>query len=219
MRVDARHTALLAAASARAFDRPRFDDLGLPLHLELPGITPHEEGLHGALRRLVDEDRSRLGEALQPRGDVDGVAEGRVLDVAAAAELAHYDGAGRGAHPDAEALETPTAQHFTPVPVHLRDDPQRSTDGALGVVLPCRGRTEECEHPVACEVLDMPAECFDLADDSSDRLADDELDVFRLEPLAQRRRADNVGKQCREDLALLANCSRSRGGGLAHSNR
>ena len=57
----------------------------------------------------------------------------------------------------------------------------------------------------------MAAELIDVGDDASDRLAHDELDFFGVEPLAKRRRADEVGEQDRHDLPLLAELLDRRG--------
>ena len=88
--------------------------------------------------------------------------------------------------------------------VHLRDHAQRAAHRALGVVLARRRRAEEREHAVAGEILDVPAERLDLADDARDRLADDVLHVLGIDALRERRRADDVGEDRRHNLPFLA---------------
>jgi hypothetical protein len=155
---------------------------------------------------VVDENCSRLGGRLETRGDVDGVAEGGVLDPRACADLAHDHGPRRRADPHAEALGAPAAAHLARILVHLADDAERAADGPLGVVLPRSRRAEEGEDSVACEVLDVAAQRLHLADDPRDRLADDQLHVLGVEPVRERGRADDVGKDCRQDLPLLPDC-------------
>ena len=52
---------------------------------------------------------------------------------------------------------------------------------------------------------------MDVGDDTSDRLADHQLDLLGVEPLAKRGRADEVGEEDRHDLSLLAKLLGRRG--------
>ena len=93
--------------------------------------------------------------------------------------------------------------HLASVLLHLGDDAERAANGTLGVVLARRRRAEEREDSVTGEILDVAAERLDLADDPRNRLAHDELHVLWVEPLCERGRADDVGEDGRQDLALL----------------
>ena len=202
-RLDARQAALRPPLRCDACDRPRGNPLALPLQLELQPLAPLEQAPDRAMRRVVDEDGARRGRRLQPRRDVHGVAKGCVLDPRTGADLPHHDGAGRGSHPDAEALDPPATPHLARVLLHLADDAERAADAPLGVVLPRGRRAEEGEDAVAGEILDVASERLHLADDPRYRLPDDELDVLEIEPLGERGRADDVGEDGRKDLPLL----------------
>src|SRR5262249_3782691 len=141
------------------------DVLALPFELELLLRAPLEEMLDSAMRRVVNEHRARLGRGLQPRRDVHRVAESRVLDSRAGADLPHPDRAGRRPYADTKALGTPAAPHLAGVLLHLADDAERAADAALGVVLSRRGRSEEREHTVSGEILHMAVERLHFADD------------------------------------------------------
>src|SRR5438105_9000035 len=93
-----------------------------------------EQLLQGAVRRVVDEHRARLRRALEARGEIDGVAECRVLDAQPTADLPDDDRAGRGSDAHAEALDPPAASDLAAVVVDLGDDPKRSAHRTLGVV-------------------------------------------------------------------------------------
>ena len=177
-RLDSRQATLAARLGRDARDDPRRNLLALSFQLEIALLAPVEDPLDRAVRRLVDEDGSRIGRRLEPRRDVDRVAERRVLDARSGSDLAEHDRPGRNTDPNAEALGSPAAPHLAPVLVHLRDHAQRAAHGALGVVLARRRRAEEREHAVAGEILHVPAERLDLADDPRDRLADDVLHVL-----------------------------------------
>jgi hypothetical protein len=49
----------------------------------------------------------------------------------------------------------------------------------------------------------MPTEVVDNADDARDRITDDEPNLFRIEPLSERGRSDEVGEKRRYDPAFL----------------
>src|SRR5207245_9304439 len=136
--------------------------------------------------------------------DVDRVAESRVLDPRAGADLSHDHRTGRGTDAHTEALGTPAAPHLARVLLHLTDDAESAANGPLGVVLARRRSAEEGKNAVAGEILDVAAERLHLADDPRDGLPDDELHVLRVEPLGERRGADDVGEHGGQDLAFLA---------------
>src|SRR5207244_464037 len=112
--------------------------------------------------------------------------------------------AGREADPDAEALRAPAAPHLARVLVHLGDDAKGAPHATFGVVLSGRRRAEEREYAVAREILDVPIEGLDLPDDPRHSLADHELHILGIEPLGERRRADDVSEERGQDLPLLA---------------
>src|SRR5262249_46820967 len=123
-------------------------------------------------------DRSRLRRRLESRGDVHRVAERRVLDTRAGADLPDHDRSGSRADANTESLRTPAAAHLERILLHLPHDAQGAPDGPLGVVLARRGSTEEGEDTVAREILHVSAERLHLADDPRHRLTDHELHVL-----------------------------------------
>ena len=201
--LDPGEAALRATGGRDAGHRPRGDRLALSLQVELARVPPLEEALDRAMGGFVDEHRPGIGSGLQPRGDVHRVAERGELDPGAGADLPHHDRAGRRSDPDAETLGTPAAAHLASVLLHLGDDAEGTENRPLGVVLARRRRAEEGEDSVTGEILDVAAERLDLADDPRNRLAHDELHVLWVEPLCERGRADDVGEDGRQDLALL----------------
>ena len=81
-------------------------------------------------------------------------------------------------------------------------------------------RSEQREDAVPGQVLDRAAERLDHVHDPGHRLAHDELDLLRVEAFAERGRADEVGEERRDHLALLAQLTlRGRGGVVVRPGR
>jgi hypothetical protein len=177
---------------------------GLPLEVERLRIAPPEERLDQTLRRIADEHRPRRGRPLQPRGDVDRVAEGRVLHPAATADLPDDHQAGMDPDADAEPGDVPSALDLAGVLVDLVPNADRGADGTLRVVLVRGRRAEQREHPVTGEILDRAAERLDRGDDPRDGLADDQLQLLGIEPFGERRGSDQVREHRRHHTALVA---------------
>ena len=194
----------LARLGARTARYRRCHGNGLALQLDGLFLTPFEQRLELAPRVGVGEHRAGLGRRLEPRGGVDRVAEGGVLDARTGSDRSQHHRPRRDADPDAETVDAPAALDLACIGSHLVDDPQAGSHRPFGVVLVGDRGSEECEHPVAGEILHAAAEPLDLEDDPRDRLADDELHLFGLEPLAEGRGADEVREHGRDDLALLA---------------
>ncbi len=211
-RFHTRQAALPAAACLDSLERPAAHRFALSFQLELARLPPGEEWFDRSVRRVVDEHRTRLTRRLQTGSEVDRVAERGVLHAIACADLTDDDRPGRCADTHSEAVDAPAAKDFAPVVLELGDDAQGGPERALGVVFARGRRPEEGEHAVAREILDVAAERFDLADNARHRLADDELHVLGVEPLAERGRADDVGEQRRQYLALFPD-----GGRVVHA--
>ena len=203
-RLDSGEPPLASRLGRDTRDDPRRNPLALAFQLEIALPAPVEDPLDRAMRRLVHEDGSGIGRRLEPRRDVDRVTERGVLDSRSGADLAQHDRPGRDPDPHAEAFGSPAAPYLAPVLVHLSDHAQRAAHRALGVVLARRRCAEEREHAVAGEILHVPAERLDLADDAGDCLADDVLHVLRIDALRERGRADDVRKDGRHNLPFLA---------------
>ena len=104
---------------------------------------------------------------------------------------------------DAEPLDAPRGRDLARVGGDVLRDPDRRAHGALGVVLVGDGGAEQRQDAVAGQVLHRSPERLDGVDDPGDRLADDQLDLLGVQPLAERRGADEVGEDGGHDLAFL----------------
>src|SRR5207245_704227 len=121
-RLHPRQASLRPSGGCDARDGKRRHGLALPFQLQLARLAPVEQTLDRTVRRVVDEDGARLGGGLQPRSDVHRVAESRVLDPRAGADLPHDHRTGRGTDAHTEAFGTPAAPHLARVLLHLTDD-------------------------------------------------------------------------------------------------
>ena len=83
-------------------------------------------------------------------------------------------------------------------------DPQSGPHRTFGIVLVRRRSSEKREHAITGEILHCAAVVLDRVDDPRDGFADDELDVLRVELLAECGRSLQIGEQRGHDLAFLA---------------
>ena len=145
--------------------------------------------------RLVDEDRARAGDCLQPGRGVDDIAGDDAL-----ADGAQGDGGltAHDARPRREAGDAEIAAE--------RGDRVDQLDGRsdrpLGVVLASHRRTPQRHHGIAHELLDRPAVAQDdlAADIEVARL--EVADLLEITPLGEAGEVDEVGEQD-GDLATL----------------
>ena len=146
--------------------------------------APAEEARRGG----ADEDLVRLGLALEPRGEIDGLAgrEGRVAVVGD--DLAGLDA---DAGFEAELLDA----------VERRD---RRADGALGVVLVRERHAEGGHDGVAGELLDRPAVRDDAVRDLVEEAAHAPADDLGVGVVHELRGGDEVDEQHGGELALHA---------------
>ncbi len=152
---------------------------------------------------LADEDRPGRCRCLQAGGGVDRVADRAVLHARAASDRAEDDRAGVDAHADAEVLDAPGGRDLGAVGRQVVRDPKGRANSTLRVVF-VRGRcAEEGEDSVTCEILHRPSERLDRGDHAADGLADDELRLLRVEPLAERGGTDEVGVEGRHRLPFF----------------
>jgi hypothetical protein len=182
-----------------AADRHRVDRLELEAAGELPR------------GRRPDERRAGLGQCREPRGDVGRVAERHLLAVSGADEadrrLPAVD-----ADPHAEVRNAPRALDVAAVAPDRLEDPQRRTGGALGIVLVGDRDAEVGRDPVTLVGLHRAAEVLDGLAHARDALADQRLDLGRRQPLAEPRRADEIGEQGgdRAELVPFSRSTRAR---------
>ena len=152
--------------------------------------------------RSADHDRPRLGAALQPRCDVQRVAESDRMAFRRA-DHADRDLAAVDPDPDVELGQPPVRPHLFRVAVDRLDEAQGCARRAVGIVLR-RGREAEeggdsishvgVDH--APELLDRPAHAIDTAPDQRDV-------VLGRESFRERRRADDVGEEHADRTQLV----------------
>ena len=132
-----------------------------------------------------NQNAARIGSCLQARRGVDRVADGSVFDPAACANLADDHLAGVDARPHGE-LRAEAPPNLLGVLADADHQVERGPDRTLGVVFMRYRGPEDCQHTVPGEVLDRSAVRLDHPDRARNRLSDNELDLFRVEPFGQR---------------------------------
>ena len=183
-----------ARRRADAEDPVRPDRLGEALGLDAAEIGALEEAADEPARAGGDDDAVRLGQPLQPRGQVRGLADHRLLARGAAADqVAHHHQPRRDPDPGGQRLAFRRGQ-----PADGPQDVQPGPDRALGVVLVGPGEAEVGEHAVAHELGDVPLEAGDLARDRVLVGADDLAQVLGIEAGREGGRADEVDEHHRE---------------------
>ena len=187
------------ARDARGSQRPLE-----PSQLDLAERLELEAELHLALGLGTDDDAALGRQLLQARGDVGGVAE-RVVAIGARVLVGQHHRAGvdRDAHGQVDAV---AAAQLLAVGRDDRLDRERRAHRALGVVLVPDRRPEQREQPVALQLRDRAVEAPHLARDQRDDLIEEELRALGPELLSDRRRADDVGEQHRDDPLSSSRC-------------
>ena len=133
---------------------PDWHRLHLPFRLDGWGLEIVDDVQRRAVGRLTDEDPVDRRGALHARGRVDDVARGHPLSRLRARAQRHQGLAGRDRDSQLQLLLL--------LLTHPVADRQRCADGSFGVVLMRDGRTEQCHHGVADELLDRAAEPLEL---------------------------------------------------------
>ena len=143
------------------------------------------------LGRLADEDRARGGRRLEPAGGVDEVAGDHALVRRAERDrgLAGQD-AGPGLDRRARARRTASTSS------------RAGPDGPLGVVLVGRRCAPDRHHRVADELLDRAAVAADDVPGEVEVAGQELAGVLGVASLGERREADEVGEQDRDEAAL-----------------
>ena len=211
---DERTEAVGARRSARgdAGDAQRSRDLDgvcLALQSHAPGRAPVERRVDELAGGGSHEDRARLRLRLQSGRGVHGVAHGSVLDARPRADRSGHNRSRLRADSNGESFDAPRLGHLVGEAADLLDDPEAREDRTLGIVLVRYGGAEQGEQTVAGEILHGPPEAVDRGDHPRHGLADHELVLLWIQPFAQRRRADQIGEQGRDDAAFLPDVHRT----------
>jgi hypothetical protein len=163
----------------------RRDAFRLPLQLQ----RLHGSGVDGAAdeidRRFAEKNLVWIGRLLQARRHVDGIARCQSLRRA-------DDNLAR-VHPD-----PPAHAEVGKCVSHLRD----RTDRPQRVVLVDRRHAEDGHHRVADELLDGAPVRLDDRAHPLEVAGQQRLQRLRIRALAERRRADDVAEDHRDDLAM-----------------
>ena len=193
---------------------PRRESGGLALQLVFAGGLEGDRRAGGAHGRLADEDRARIGDALEPGGGVDEVAGDHAL-----VRCAERDRRLPGQDPGARLDAGPQAANRV-------DQVERRPHAALGVILLRSRGTPHGHDRVADELLDgSPIPRDDLRGEvevAGERLPN----VLRVAFLGEGREADEVREEDRYEPALrhwvrsgAGGCSTGRGCGRGSRER
>jgi hypothetical protein len=138
------------------------------------------------LRRLAQQDLTRLGGLLEARGDVDRVARGKALGGPG------DDLAGADAEAGANAERRQRVAHL-----------ERCTTGPKRVVLVQHGHPEHRHHCIADELLDRPSVRLDDRLHAVEVPREQRAQGLGIRRLAHCRRARHIAEQDGHDLPLL----------------
>ena len=175
----------------------------LPLQISLAERLGLEDPARREVRALARDDLAGLRRLLQSRGDVHHVADDVARDQELVAPHARDGLAGVDADPDGEPDAVPLGElvvQLRQALLHL----ERRSQGALRVVLTGRRDPEDRHDGVADELLDDAAPALDHRRHRREVLGQERAELLRVELLAQRRRAGQVGEENRDELALGA---------------
>ncbi len=138
---------------------------------------------------------------LQACRDVDRVAADHQLPASSGVPAGH-DVAGVDADPEADLRAVPALDALREGAEAVAHG-ERSPNGALGVVLVRLRDAEDGEHGVPGELLGRAAEALDLGVDQVEELPQELAEVLRVEQLAERSRAREVGEENGDDAPFL----------------
>ena len=149
---------------------------------------------------MADAQATRRRGLFHARSDVHGQPANAPFGIHAAAQQ-HRPGVDADAH--IEAVVTMAQSDLFALARALRQQCKARVDRALGVVFAGYIGTEHGQQAIA-RILKYPATvgCHD-GGETLHRVVHDGMNVFRIEPLAQRRGANDVGEQNRHLLELL----------------
>jgi hypothetical protein len=181
---------------------PDIDRLGLPLRFDRGRIAVLDRLSRRPVGRPIDKHTADGRRRLQPGRRIDHVAGSHPLALARA--RAERDQRLTGRDPDPHLQ--PGTLLRQPVP-----DRERRPHRPLRIVLVSHRRPEQRHHRIADELLDRAPEPLQLIPKARIVRREQRTHVLGVEPLGARRKADQVGKQDRDHLALLVHGARRSG--------
>ena len=167
----------------------------LALELERAGVLEDDRLLGGAARRLADEHGPGLGDRLHARRGVDEIAGDHPLP-----GRAERDGGFPGEHARAR-LQVLGAELFAER-ADSGDEVERRAHRALRVVLGRDRRAPDRHHGVADELLDRAAVELDQPPARVEVAREKLAHLLRVARLGERREADEVGEEHRDEPPL-----------------
>ena len=188
---------------------PQHRRLVLALERMRAGVLVDDGLLGCAMCRVADQHRSRLGSCLDPRGGVDEIPRHHAL---ALGTDRHRCLTGEDTGPGTQLRRA----DFVAERRHRRHEVERGAHRALAVVLGRSGRAPHRHDCVADELLDSAAVQPDQPAARVEVARKELAHLLRVAPLRQRREADQIGEQHRDEAPLG---DRSRLGGQRRSSR
>ena len=165
------------------------DGIRLSLRLEHPAIAVLDCPPRCEKRRLADQDARRVGGLFDPeRGRHDVSGSDPLFSTRPCLEL--HDGFTR-VHGDLD-------------PCDRIANRERGADRALRVVLVCHRSAEDSHHGVADVFLERAAKALKFGSHPRDLWTNRRAQLFWISVVAEYCRIDEIGKENRDDLSLLA---------------
>ena len=191
----------------------RFDGLRFALRGDGLHVLRHHGIAHERVRQSPEEDSARRGALLEACRRVDGVARDQGRPRRRIADD-HLTGVDAGSEPDREAaleleIRIQDGQGFA--------DLRRRANGPERVILVHLGHAEDRHHRVADELLHRSAVRLDDRPHRGEVAVHDRAQRLRVDALAERRRARDVGEQDRGEAADHALGARLRQTGPARA--
>ena len=183
----------------QADQAPRFEGLALALRRDGSRRLHEDRVSDEVVGRMPDQHLVRPGRLLESRRDVDGVT-GRELLVGGRLPDDHLARVDAGARRDPDPVLAGELSVDTLESVAHR---RRRTHRAEGVVLVDGRHSEHCDDRVADELLDRAAVPLESRLHGVEVAPHHATQRLGVEPLAQRRRADDVGEHHGDDLPGL----------------
>jgi hypothetical protein len=195
----------------------RADGRALALHLDPAEVLEIENRRYQSLRILGDLNRAGVGSLFHARGEVHGVAHGRVFHDALRTDVSRHHGTRVDADANRE-VEAVLLFDLRRERLDLVQDLECSKNGPLRIVLVRDRSAEERQNGVAHEAGDGALVALDGAREDRERAVHDFAPIFGIQLFGERGRSDDVAKERGDDapFTLRGGCFRSAQDVLEH---